>query len=105
MPLSTTVSCLPKAIGNVELFSGSISELMAMLSMQNYEHIYIDGGKTIQSFLEEELVSEMTITTIPLLLGEGLSLFGNLSKSKELKLISSQGYANGFVQSRYAVVN
>lgn len=103
--LSTTLTSLPKEMGNVELFGGSVSELMEMLEMQQCEHIYVDGGKTIQSFLQEGLVTEITITTIPLLLGAGINLFGYLSQPKELHLIAVQGYANGFVQSLYAVVN
>ncbi|MGB5964381.1 MAG: dihydrofolate reductase family protein [Sulfurimonadaceae bacterium] len=103
--LSQSLKALPKQIDDVELFSGSIAELMAMLTMQNSEHLYIDGGHVIQSFLEEGLVTDMTITTIPILLGEGIQLFGSLSNEKRLKLISAKGYDNGFVQSKYEIIN
>ena len=103
--LSRTLKVLPKNIDNVELFSGSITELIEMLTMQNSKHIYIDGGQVIQAFLEEGVVTDMTITTIPILLGEGIKLFGALSKEKHIKLLSAKGYDNGFVQSRYEVLN
>lgn len=103
--LSRSLKTLSKQIDGVELFGGSITEFMEMLTMQNCEHIYIDGGQVIQSFLEEGLVTDMTITTIPILLGDGLRLFGELSQEKHLSLISAKGYDNGFVQSKYEVIN
>ena len=65
--------------------------------------IYLDGGVTIQRFLRESLVDEMTITTIPILLGEGLPLFGKLEKDIKLELVKSKSFKNGFVQNKYKV--
>ena len=65
--------------------------------------IYLDGGKTIQRFLRECLVDEMTITTIPILLGEGLPLFGKLGSDIKLELVKSKSFKNGFVQSKYKI--
>lgn len=59
---------------------------------------------TIQRFLREGLVDEMTITTIPILIGEGLPLFGALEKDVKLELLKSQSFKNGFVQNKYKVV-
>lgn len=103
--LSRSLKTLPREINKVELFNGSIAELVSTLAMQNSEHLYIDGGQVIQSFLEEGLVTDMTITTIPILLGGGLRLFGPLSQEKHLSLISAKGYDNGFLQSKYEVLN
>jgi len=103
--LSRTLQTLTKEIDNVELFSGSVTALIEMLTMQDSTHIYIDGGQVVQSFLEEGVVTDMTITTIPILLGEGINLFGALSHEKHLKLTSAKGYDNGFVQSIYEVIN
>jgi dihydrofolate reductase len=41
--------------------------------------VYVDGGKTIQSFLQAGLIDELTLTTVPVLIGSGLPLFGALS--------------------------
>ena len=103
--LSHSLLTLPSHINDIELFSGSITELLASESLRGSEHLYVDGGKVIQSFLEEGVVSEMTITTIPILLGDGIKLFGPLNKEKHLKLVSAQGYPNGFVQSIYNLSN
>ncbi len=67
------------------------------------KHVYIDGGLTIQGFLAESLVDEITVTQIPVLLGGGKPLFGRLEKDIGLDLIESRSYRCGFVQSKYAI--
>ncbi len=68
------------------------------------EGIYLDGGITIQHFLRERLINEMVITIIPILIGEGLPLFGTLEKDVRLELIHSRSFPNGFVQNKYKVL-
>jgi len=70
-----------------------------------YIRLYIDGGKLIQSFIQENLITNITITTIPIILGSGRSLFGLQSKDLNLELITSKSYPFGFVQSQYRVDN
>jgi dihydrofolate reductase len=67
--------------------------------------LYIDGGLTIQRFLAAGLIDEITITQIPIILGDGIPLFGKLDKEIPLKLIDSTAYKNGFVQFRYTVTD
>lgn len=90
--------------GRVEALGLPPRELLAELERRGARHIYLDGGQTIQHFLRERLVDEMTITTIPVLIGEGLPLFGRLDGDMKLELIVSQSFRNGFVQSRYKVL-
>ena len=71
---------------------------------QGYEHIYLDGGQVIQSFLREGLVDEITLTIIPVLIGAGIPLFGFLEKDIRLALLESRSWANGMVQSKYRVI-
>jgi len=99
--LSGSLKKLPIHLNDVELFSGPIEEMMTMFKREGVKHIYIDGGRVIQSFLKHGLVSEMTLTTIPILLGEGIKLFGTLERPLHLNLKSAKGYPNGFVQSIY----
>ena len=99
--LSRSLHVLPSSIEGVELFNGTLDALMLMLEKEGVTHIYIDGGGVIQSFLKKGLVSEMTITTIPILLGSGITLFGSLENPLHLNLLSAKGYPNGFVQSIY----
>ena len=79
-------------------------ELIREMERRGAKRIYLDGGVTIQRFLRESLVDEMTITTIPILLGEGLPLFGKLEKDVRLELIKSQSFKNGFVQNKYGIL-
>jgi dihydrofolate reductase len=90
-------------IGKVEAFHLSPRELVHEMDRRGAKAIYLDGGVTIQRFLRESLVDEMTITTIPILLGEGLPLFGKLEKDIRLELVRSQSFKNGFVQNKYKI--
>lgn len=77
--------------------------LLDRLSGEGVTHVYIDGGATIQSFLSYNLIDEVTITTIPALLGEGITLFGTLEKDIHLTHVHTKAYDFGFVQTTYQV--
>ncbi|MGO3741395.1 dihydrofolate reductase family protein [Kerstersia sp.] len=79
-------------------------ELADRARQQGYRKLYIDGGRLIQSFLQAGLISEITVTSIPVLLGQGRRLFDTLPGDIPLKLLSAQAYPFGFVQSRYQVL-
>ncbi len=102
--LSNTLTKAPdELVGKIELYSGPLPELTSKLASEGCQRLYIDGGKTIQSFINESLITDMTITTIPILLGEGLPLFGSTPHDIKLKHISTQSFSNGFVHSTYEV--
>jgi dihydrofolate reductase len=69
------------------------------------KHLYIDGGQTIQAFLDAGLVNELIITRIPVLLGQGIPLFSQVGSERELQHIGTYVSDNGFVQSRYQVMS
>lgn len=73
------------------------------LAKEGAQHLYIDGGVTIQRFLAAGLIDKLTITVIPILLGDGIPLFGSLAKDLQLTHLSSHTYDFGFVQLKYAV--
>jgi len=87
----------------VEIMSGRPGEIVQRLAERGAHHLYIDGGKTVQDFLEAGLIDEMTITRIPVLLGAGIPLFGPLSRDVRLRHIETNAYPNGLVQSKYQV--
>lgn len=94
----------PELEDKVETLSLSPAALLDELERRGARHLYLDGGVTIQRFLQEGLVDEMTITTIPILIGEGLPLFGPLDGDVKLELIKSQSFKNGFVQNKYRIL-
>ncbi len=75
--------------------------LLTRLGAEGCTHAYVDGGKVIQSFLAEGLIDRLTMTAIPVLIGNGRSLFGRMPSDARLKLVESKAYEFGFVQSTY----
>lgn len=84
-----------------ELVKGSLTEILKQIHDKGYHKLYIDGGVTIQNFLKEDLIDEMTITTIPIVLGGGSALFSILPKELEFALVESKVFLNQLVQNRY----
>ena len=66
-------------------------------------HLYIDGGVTIQGFLKAGLIQRLTITRIPVLLGSGIPLFGSLPHDIRLAHVATRSFPSGMVQSEYVI--
>lgn len=104
--LSTGTLRLPEELADkVEVQNQSPLDVYKTLAMKGAERVYLDGGKTIQLFMKEGLVDEMTITAIPVLIGKGLSLFGPLKHDLKFQLVESKTFNNGFVQTKYKSMN
>ncbi|MCJ7715583.1 MAG: dihydrofolate reductase family protein [Anaerolineales bacterium] len=102
--LSKSLKDIPEeSIGKIELYSGEPKQLVNKLKDKGCKHLYIDGGKKIQSFLKEDLITDITITKIPILLGEGIPLFGKTGRDIKLKHVKTKTYKNGFIQSTYDI--
>jgi dihydrofolate reductase len=87
--------------GKASILSGDIRSLVEDLRQQGYANLYIDGGLTIQSFLAADLIDEMIITRLPVLLGSGIPLFGELDEMLQFEHVSTEVYNNALVKSRY----
>lgn len=81
----------------------SLHDLVEAIVATGARRVYVDGGKVIQSFLRAGLVHEMTITQAPVLLGEGLPLFGRTEQDVHLIHRATRVLGAGFVQSTYEV--
>lgn len=102
--LSNTLKEAPYNMkGKVSMYSGDLKLLLDHLESEGYRHAYIDGGTTIQQFLQMKLIDEMTITRAPIILGEGIPLFGQTTKDIDLTELKANAFANDFVQLRYKV--
>lgn len=102
--LTTRELTVPERLtGKVRMMSGAPSEIVEKLENEGKEHLYIDGGITIQQFLDAKLIHELTITVIPILLGRGIPLFGNSTSEQPMKLIDLSSSSSGTIQKRYKV--
>lgn len=100
--LSNTMKEVPNGYQDkVFLVQGDLTEVVADLNSKGYQDLYIDGGVTIQNFLKQELVDELTITTIPVLLGGGIKLFGELEQMQSYQLVESKVYLETIVQNHF----
>ena len=90
--------------GVVEQMAGSPVDIVAKLTASGVGHIYVDGGITIQGFLRAGMVRRLIITRVPVLIGEGVPLFGALARDIQLRHVRTQHYAGGLVKTEYVVV-
>ena len=89
--------------GNVEQMGGPPTEILSNLAARGAEHLYVDGGITIQRFLRAGLIDRLVITRVPVLIGDGIPLFGSLPQDIRLRHIATRSYPSGLVQSEYEV--
>jgi dihydrofolate reductase len=89
--------------GVVEQMAGAPAEIVSQLAVRGIHHLYIDGGITIQRFLRAGLIQRLIITRVPVLIGEGIPLFGTLPRDIRLRHVATRHYPSGLVQSEYEV--
>ncbi len=102
--LSTTLQELKTPQDAVcHLMSGTPQEIVNSLAQRGINHLYIDGGVTIQGFLRAGMIQRLIITRIPVLLGSGIPLFGTMPQDIRLEHVATRSYPSGLVQSEYLV--
>lgn len=100
--LSSTLKEIPEShAGKAILVKGILSDILKKIQANGFNRLYIDGGTTIRNFLKEDLIDEMFITTIPILLGGGISLFDELPNPIEFELVSTKKYIDQVSQNHY----
>lgn len=90
--------------GRVEQMAGEPAQIVARLAASGAPNLYIDGGVTIQGFLRAGLIQRLIITRVPVLIGEGIPLFGPLPRDIRLRHIATRHYPSGLVTSEYHVI-
>lgn len=100
--LSNTLKKIPEHLSNKsEIVHGTIPDILSNLNNRSFSNLYIDGGKTIQSFLKLDLIDEMIITRVSVLLGEGIPLFSSLDKFANFKVLKTEKLNNSLVKIHY----
>ena len=87
----------------VEHLTGPLAAIPSQLEARGIQHVYVDGGITVQGFLRAGLIQRLIITRVPVLIGTGIPLFGPTTRDIRLKHIATRQYASGLVQSEYEV--
>ena len=90
--------------GVVEQMAGPPAEIVSRLAETGARNVYVDGGITIQGFLRAGLVQRLIITRVPVLIGEGIPLFGAVPRDIRLRHVATRHFSSGLVQSEYAVI-
>jgi dihydrofolate reductase len=94
---------LPVTRTSVEFYSGDLKKLVDEVLSPRYRNIWLVGGAMLcQRFLQLGLVDEIRLTIAPVLLGEGLRLFGGSLTEDHWNLRNVVTYKNGFVELLYS---
>ncbi|MGH7216487.1 MAG: dihydrofolate reductase family protein [Nitrospiraceae bacterium] len=89
--------------GVVEQMAGVPVEIVSKLADSGAKRLYVDGGITIQEFLRAGLIHRLIISRLPVLIGEGIPLFGSLPHDIRLRHVTTRTYPGGMVQSEYHI--
>ncbi|WKW11538.1 dihydrofolate reductase family protein [Pseudogemmatithrix spongiicola] len=98
---SGQVRIAPELAGRIVAMAGEPAEIMAACAERGWQHLYIDGGVTIQRFLRAGLIERLIVTRVPVVLGTGLPLFGAVERDVRFAHVRTQAYPSGLVQSEY----
>ena len=100
--LSNTLETVPEGYEDkIFLMKGTPEAILPQLHQQGLHNLYIDGGVTIQHFLQADCIDELIITTIPVLLGGGAPLFGDLANPLHFRLQKSEVFLDTIVQNHF----
>jgi len=85
---------------NITYVNGNVKDFLH--GLRTDDNIWLVGGaEIIKEFLKNNLIDEFIITVIPVVLGEGIPLFGEGCGEHKLKLQNIKSYDSGVVQLSY----
>ena len=96
----------PILFSTFKYYTGSLKDLVNGLKAKEGKNIYCDGGaELVNELLREDLIDEFVISVIPVLLGDGITLFEKGRQEREIKLINARHYDKGLVQLHYEKIS
>ncbi len=100
--LSKSLTNLPEGYeGKATLSSDDVKDVLLNAFRKGYKELYIDGGAVVRSFLAMDFIDSMTITQVPVILGGGMSLFGELAEPMKFSHVHTEVLSGGLVMSGY----
>ena len=88
----------------VNFITENIAETISKLKGQNGKDIWLVGGAELTSILlDYDLIDEMIITTVPIILGNGIPLFSKITKESQWEISIYHKYKNVVTQSHYKI--
>jgi len=100
--LSRTLTGVPEQLaGKATVSALEPRALLEQLEAEGHRRVYVDGGSVVQSFLRVDGIDELIVTTVPVLIGNGIPLFGALESDLSWSLVASEQLFGGLVQSCY----
>jgi len=104
--LSNSMASVPEGYEDkIQITKGTPHEISDQLLNEGHHQIYVDGGQVIQAFLEAGLIDEMVITTIPIMLGRGIPLFGQMEQSATYCCVETKLFFEKVAQNKYVKVS
>jgi dihydrofolate reductase len=91
----------PPARHGERFHAGPPAPLLAALHADGVRRVYVDGGAVIRLFLSENLIDDLTLSIVPVLLGDGIRLFDDAGATRRLRTIESRVFPSGLVQIAY----
>jgi dihydrofolate reductase len=88
---------------NLQVDSAPV-EVVQSAKSKGVTHLWlVGGGKLASAFLEQSLLTDISITQMPIILGSGISLFAELTTYKLVKLVNCSHSEAGFTQLEYQI--
>lgn len=87
---------------NTVLAKGDVIEEVNRLKNQSGKDIIVYGGANfVSSLIRENLIDEYNLFVNPVAVGKGMTIFNNLNRKLNLKLVESKAFSCGIVALHY----
>jgi dihydrofolate reductase len=104
-PVHVLSSTLPTGADPRISVHASLDDVVAAIRTAGYRRVYVDGGRTVHTFLRAGLIADLTLARVPVLIGTGHTPFGELAADIPLEHVRTQTFSGGMVQTTYRVVS
>ena len=91
---------------NVKFISQDPVSFVSDIKSSQGGDIWLIGGEEVNTLLlNGKLIDELIIFVIPVVLGNGILLFGSTPFETKLEMIKSNAYSNGVIEINYKINN